>query len=66
MVLAAVCIALFAVFLILPAGRALSQETIEVIVRKPNPPVGGACDRAEAVYRYVPDSAPSNGTSSSS
>ena len=29
-------------------------ESIEVIVRKPNPPVGGACDRAEAVYRYTP------------
>jgi dihydroneopterin aldolase len=28
---------------------------IEVVVRKPNPPVGGACDRAEAVYRYAPD-----------
>lgn len=41
-------------------------ERIEVIVRKPNPPVGGACDRAEAVYRYVPDAAPSNGTSFSS
>lgn len=25
---------------------------IEVTVRKPNPPVGGPCDRAEAVYRY--------------
>ena len=24
---------------------------VEVTVRKPNPPVGGACDRAEAVYR---------------
>jgi dihydroneopterin aldolase len=24
---------------------------IEVTVRKPNPPVGGPCDRAEAVYR---------------
>lgn len=27
-------------------------EAIEVTVRKPNPPVGGPCDRAEAVYRY--------------
>lgn len=26
---------------------------VEVTVRKPNPPVGGPCDRAEAVYRYV-------------
>ena len=26
-------------------------ERVEVTVRKPNPPVGGACDRAEAVYR---------------
>lgn len=25
---------------------------VEVTVRKPNPPVGGPCDRAEAVYRY--------------
>lgn len=24
---------------------------VEVSVRKPNPPVGGPCDRAEAVYR---------------
>ena len=28
-------------------------EQVEVTVRKPNPPVGGPCDRAEAVYRYV-------------
>lgn len=27
-------------------------EAVEVTVRKPNPPVGGPCDRAEAVYRY--------------
>lgn len=27
-------------------------EGIEVTVRKPNPPVGGPCDRAEATYRY--------------
>ncbi len=27
-------------------------ESVEVVVRKPNPPVGGACDRAEAVYRW--------------
>ena len=26
-------------------------ESVEVTVRKPNPPVGGPCDRAEAVYR---------------
>ena len=26
--------------------------SVEVTVRKPNPPVGGPCDRAEAVYRY--------------
>lgn len=26
-------------------------QAIEVSVRKPNPPVGGPCDRAEAVYR---------------
>ena len=25
-------------------------EQVEVTVRKPNPPVGGPCDRAEAVY----------------
>ena len=25
-------------------------ESVEVSVRKPNPPVGGTCDRAEAVY----------------
>lgn len=29
-------------------------EAVEVTVRKPNPPVGGPCDRAEAVYRYEP------------
>ena len=28
-------------------------EGVEVHVRKPNPPVGGACDRAEAVYRIA-------------
>ncbi len=27
-------------------------QGIEVTVRKPNPPVGGTCDRAEAVYRF--------------
>ncbi|SHK03473.1 dihydroneopterin aldolase [Rhodothermus profundi] len=27
-------------------------EAIEVTVRKPNPPVGGACDRAEVTYSY--------------
>ena len=26
---------------------------VEVKVRKPNPPVGGPCDRAEAVYRVT-------------
>ena len=26
-------------------------ESVEATVRKPNPPVGGPCDRAEAVYR---------------
>ena len=31
-------------------------EQVEVTVRKPNPPVGGPCDRAEAVYRYVRES----------
>lgn len=25
-------------------------ESVEVATRKPNPPVGGTCDRAEAVY----------------
>jgi dihydroneopterin aldolase len=25
-------------------------ESVEVTVRKPNPPVGGPCDRAEAVF----------------
>lgn len=29
-------------------------EAVEVTVRKPNPPVGGTCDRAEAVYRLAP------------
>ncbi len=28
-------------------------EAVEVTVRKPNPPVGGTCDAAEAVYRVV-------------
>ena len=28
-------------------------EAVEVTVRKPNPPVGGTCDRAEAVYRHT-------------
>lgn len=31
-------------------------EGVEVTVRKPNPPVGGPCDRAEATY-YVNNSA---------
>ena len=26
-------------------------EAVEVSVRKPNPPVGGTCDRAEVIYR---------------
>jgi len=26
-------------------------DGVEVTVRKPNPPVGGTCDSAEAVYR---------------
>lgn len=26
---------------------------VEVVVRKPNPPVGGPCDRAEACYRLA-------------
>ncbi|PAP74906.1 dihydroneopterin aldolase [Rubrivirga sp. SAORIC476] len=30
--------------------------SVEVTVRKPNPPVGGPCDRAEVVYRL--DAAP--------
>ena len=30
-------------------------EAVEVVVRKPNPPVGGPCDRAEAIYRYRRD-----------
>lgn len=29
---------------------------VEVTVRKPNPPVGGPCDRAEVVVRITPDS----------
>ncbi len=29
-------------------------EAVEVTVRKPNPPVGGTCDRAEAIYRHRP------------
>ena len=28
-------------------------EAVEVTVRKPNPPVGGTCDAAEATYRAV-------------
>ncbi|WP_412068075.1 dihydroneopterin aldolase [Rubrivirga sp. IMCC43871] len=27
---------------------------VEVTVRKPNPPVGGPCDRAEVVVRHAP------------
>ena len=29
-------------------------EGVEVTVRKPNPPVGGPCDRAEVVVRWAP------------
>lgn len=29
-------------------------DSVEVTVRKPNPPVGGTADRAEAVYRLTP------------
>ena len=29
-------------------------EHVEVTVRKPNPPVGGPCDRAEVVVRWAP------------
>ena len=32
-------------------------EGVEVTVRKPNPPVGGPCDRAEATY-YIDNSDP--------
>jgi len=32
-----------------------SVEGVEVTVRKPNPPVGGPCDRAEATY-YIDNS----------
>ncbi len=28
---------------------------VEVTVRKPNPPVGGPCDRAEAIYKRTKD-----------
>ena len=28
---------------------------VEVTVRKPNPPVGGPCDRAEVTVRWAPD-----------
>ncbi len=31
-------------------------EAVEVTVRKPNPPVGGPCDRAEVVVRHTPTS----------
>lgn len=37
------------------AQRILSEyafiDAIEVVVRKPNPPIGGTADRAEVVYR---------------
>ena len=29
-------------------------DGVEVTVRKPNPPVGGPCDRAEVVVRWAP------------
>ena len=29
-------------------------EGVEVVVRKPNPPVGGPCDRAEVTVRWGP------------
>ncbi len=29
-------------------------DSVEVTVRKPNPPVGGPCDRAEVVVRWMP------------
>lgn len=31
-------------------------QDVAVTVRKPNPPVGGPCDRAEVVVRYAPHS----------
>ncbi|MGB3544837.1 dihydroneopterin aldolase [Rubrivirga sp.] len=31
-------------------------DLIEVTIRKPNPPVGGPCDRAEVVIRWSPSS----------
>ena len=41
------------------AQRVLAEydcvQRVEVTVRKPNPPVGGTCDRAEAVYRHHRD-----------
>jgi len=43
-----------------------SIESVEVTVRKPNPPVGGPCDRAEAVYRYVPPSTDAASTDAAS
>lgn len=60
MVLAVACIALLVVFLFLPAGRALSQEMIEVVVRnwpesfKVEGPVevtGGPLRRAQLVEK---------------
>ncbi|WP_457653523.1 dihydroneopterin aldolase [Rhodocaloribacter sp.] len=37
------------------AGKIVNEydfvSSVEVTVRKPNPPVGGPCDRAEAVYK---------------
>ena len=41
------------------AGAYENVEQVEVTVRKPNPPVGGPCDRAEAVCCYVQQGAPS-------
>lgn len=36
------------------AGAYPMLDGIEVTVRKPNPPVGGPCDRAEVVVRWAP------------
>ena len=32
-------------------------DGVEVTVRKPNPPVGGPCDRAEVTVRWAPEPA---------
>ena len=36
------------------SGAFPDVSAVEVTVRKPNPPVGGPCDRAEVVVRHVP------------